>query len=30
MVMNKNQNRSLKSNEHINEKGDEPYHGFGY
>ena len=22
--------RSFKSSEHINEKGDGPYHGFGY
>ena len=26
----KNKLRSFKSSEHINEKGDGPYHGFGY
>ena len=28
--MNKKELRSLKSSEHINDKRDEPYHGFGY
>ena len=30
VIGNKNKMRSFKSSEHINEKGDEPYHGFGY
>ena len=30
VIANKNKNfRSFKSSEHINEKGDGPYHGFG-
>ena len=30
VIANKIKLRSFKSSEHINEKGDGPYHGFGY
>ena len=30
VIGNKNKVRSFKSSEHINEKEDGPYHGFGY
>ena len=30
VIANKNKLRSFKSSEHINEKGDGPYRGFGY